>query len=75
VKLIREAIDTLLEKYNIHKRRKILNKAAGIWKERDDLPDFNTSENPWIGAFNGFRENPGVYRYFDRFSSGVARCG
>jgi len=38
--LIREAIDNLLEKYNSSKRQKILDRAAGMWKDRDDLPDF-----------------------------------
>jgi len=38
--LIREAIDNLLEKYNSYKRQKVLDRAAGIWKDRDDLPDF-----------------------------------
>jgi len=38
--LIREAIDNLLEKYNSYKRQRVLDRVAGMWKERDDLPDF-----------------------------------
>ena len=38
--LIREAIDNLISKYNQNKRRKILDRAAGMWASRDDLPNF-----------------------------------
>lgn len=39
--LIREAVDTLIAKYNKNKRQRILDKAAGMWKDREDLPDFS----------------------------------
>ncbi len=38
--LIREAVDALIAKYNKSKRQRILDKTAGMWKDRDDLPDF-----------------------------------
>lgn len=39
--LIREAIDSLIEKYNANRRQRVLKRVAGMWKDRDDLPDFN----------------------------------
>lgn len=38
--LIRDAIDTFIETYKKPNRKMILQKAAGLWKERKDLPDF-----------------------------------
>ncbi len=40
--LIREAIDRLLEKKGGTYRREVLDKAAGMWKRRKDLPDFRS---------------------------------
>ncbi len=39
--LIREAIDSLIDRYNKNKRQRVIDKAAGMWKDRDDLPDFS----------------------------------
>ncbi|MGE5340915.1 MAG: CopG family transcriptional regulator [Candidatus Omnitrophota bacterium] len=39
--LIREAIDNLLEKNDAYNRRMIRDRVAGIWKDREDLPDFS----------------------------------
>ncbi|MBA3237659.1 MAG: CopG family transcriptional regulator [Parachlamydiaceae bacterium] len=41
--LIREAIDQYIEGYRQKKQKKseILDAAAGIWKNRKDLPDFS----------------------------------
>ncbi|MCP4153303.1 MAG: ribbon-helix-helix protein, CopG family [bacterium] len=39
--IIREAIDALIEKYNSNRQQKILDNTAGMWRERDDLPDFS----------------------------------
>jgi hypothetical protein len=38
--LIREAIDRLVEQSSALPRRQILEEAAGMWKNRTDLPDF-----------------------------------
>jgi len=38
--LIREAVDELITRYSENRHQEILEKAAGIWKDRDDLPDF-----------------------------------
>ncbi|NIM11518.1 MAG: ribbon-helix-helix domain-containing protein [Candidatus Aminicenantes bacterium] len=45
--LIREAVDELIARYSETRRQKILNKAAGIWKNRDDLPDFGKLRKDW----------------------------
>ncbi|MGE5340853.1 MAG: CopG family transcriptional regulator [Candidatus Omnitrophota bacterium] len=39
--LIREAINNFLEKNDAYKRQMILDRVAGIWKDRKDLPDFS----------------------------------
>ena len=39
--LIREATDRFLEQFNDTWRQKVLKNAAGMWKNRDDLPDFS----------------------------------
>ena len=40
--LIREAVDRFLEAVSENQRTNVLNKAAGLWKNRRDLPDFTT---------------------------------
>lgn len=45
--LIREAIDILIEQASQERRNKILNEAAGIWKNRSDVPDFKTIRSEW----------------------------
>ncbi len=34
-------IDAFIEKHNEDNRRRAIAKAAGMWKDRDDLPDFS----------------------------------
>ncbi len=38
--LIREAVDRLIEQSATKRRHAVLAKAAGMWSDRDDLPDF-----------------------------------
>ena len=45
--LIREAVDELIARYSESGRREILEKAAGIWKDRDDLPGFARIRKEW----------------------------
>ncbi len=45
--LIREAIDILIEQASQERRKKILDEAAGIWKNRSDLPDFKKIRSEW----------------------------
>ncbi len=46
--LIREAVDRLIDQGGRDERReRVLRQAAGIWKERDDLPDFEAMRSEW----------------------------
>lgn len=38
--LIREAIDNMLAQSGEPDRRSLLRQARGLWRDRDDLPDF-----------------------------------
>lgn len=38
--LIREAVDQFVELASGNRREAVVNHAAGIWRERKDLPDF-----------------------------------
>ena len=38
--LIREAIDSYIERNDAAHRLAVLKRLAGMWKDRDDLPDF-----------------------------------
>ncbi|PIP39598.1 MAG: CopG family transcriptional regulator [Desulfobacterales bacterium CG23_combo_of_CG06-09_8_20_14_all_51_8] len=48
--LIREAVDRLIDQSGDNHREAILKKAAGIWKERADLPDFRSIRTEWDRA-------------------------
>ncbi len=45
--LIREAIDNLIGQAGTGRREAALRKAAGIWKDRKDLPDFKKMRRDW----------------------------
>lgn len=45
--LIREAVDEYLAKHSEERRKEVLERAAGIWKDRDDLPDFDKLRKEW----------------------------
>ena len=45
--LIREAVDQFIELASGSRRKSELNKAAGMWRDRDDLPDFRTARRSW----------------------------
>ena len=45
--LIREAVDRLIDQAGRSRRETVLREAAGIWKDRTDLPDFQVSRNGW----------------------------
>ncbi len=45
--LIREAIDRLIEQAGQDQKKTALKEAAGIWKDRDDLPDFRALRSEW----------------------------
>jgi hypothetical protein len=39
--LVRTAIDDLIAKYSRRRRDGVLARLSGIWRDRDDLPDFS----------------------------------
>lgn len=45
--IIREAIDRLIDQSNQNQKQAVLREAAGIWKNRDDLPDFRAMRSEW----------------------------
>lgn len=45
--LIRRAIDRLIDQTSDIQRKSILMEAAGIWKNRADLPDFRAVRSEW----------------------------
>ena len=45
--LIREAVDRLIDESHGSRREIVLQKAAGIWKDRKDLPDFRRMRADW----------------------------
>lgn len=45
--LIREAVDQLIDRAGCSRRETVLQKAAGIWRDRTDLPDFSAHRSQW----------------------------
>ncbi len=45
--IIREAIDLLIEQTGHGRKESALQEAAGIWKNRKDLPDFRATRSEW----------------------------
>jgi hypothetical protein len=45
--LIREAVDALIHHFSRGRREGVLQDAAGIWKDRADLPDFAGLRKRW----------------------------
>ncbi len=45
--LIREAVDEYIIKHSEAHRKKVFERAAGMWKDRDDLPDFEKLRKEW----------------------------
>jgi hypothetical protein len=59
--LIREAIDRLIDQTGQNQKKTTLREAAGIWKDRDDLPDFRAIRSEW-DAENG--DGDEIMRFF-----------
>jgi len=45
--LIRKAVNRLIDQSSLANREAVLKNAAGIWKNRDDLPDFARTRSDW----------------------------
>lgn len=48
--LIREAVDRFLESSSSRRRQDAVCAAAGMWKNRDDIPDFGAVRAEWDRA-------------------------
>jgi hypothetical protein len=46
-RLIREAVDMLIQQSSKDRRRAVLKKAAGMWKDRTHLPDLRSLRAEW----------------------------
>ena len=52
--IIRQAIDQFLESAGEDRRRRVLDAASGMWKDRTDLPDWGELRDSWErGDLNG----------------------
>jgi len=45
--LMKKAVVRLIDEKGYTRRKAILHEAAGIWKDRDDLPDFRATRSEW----------------------------
>jgi predicted DNA-binding protein len=45
--IIREAIDRMIDETRQSRKELALREAAGIWKDRKDLPDFRAIRSEW----------------------------
>ncbi len=45
--LIREAVDRFIDQAVLSRKDAVLREAAGIWKDRTDLPDFTATRTEW----------------------------
>ena len=45
--LIRNAVDNMVGQFSKARRNAVLDNAAGLWKDRDDLPDFDALRTQW----------------------------
>ena len=45
--IIREAVDDLIARSSAASRNAALDAAAGLWRDRDDLPDFSALRQHW----------------------------
>jgi predicted DNA-binding protein len=45
--IIREAVDRFISEEGYSRRKTVLREAAGMWKDRKDLPDFRAMRAEW----------------------------
>jgi len=45
--LIREAVDDLIGKFSHERREGVLERLSGLWRGRNDLPDFSSLRKEW----------------------------
>ncbi len=54
--LIREAVDRYLEQSTAEHLHAVLARAEGVWRDRDDLPDFASLRAEWDRAAPPIRD-------------------
>ena len=45
--LVRLAVDQFIAVHDVDRKAKMRKKAAGMWRDRDDLPDFASQRTSW----------------------------
>ena len=45
--LIREAVDHFIDSASGQRRDAVLDQAAGMWRDREELPDFDAARSSW----------------------------
>jgi hypothetical protein len=45
--VVQEGLDLVAERLRLEERRRVFERAFGIWKDRDDLPDFEADRREW----------------------------
>jgi hypothetical protein len=45
--IIRQAIDQMISRSSKSRRDSVLDRVAGVWKDRNDLPDFAAVRGQW----------------------------
>ena len=45
--LVRQAVDALIEQSGHARRQAAIDRIAGLWKDRIDLPDFKSLRKEW----------------------------
>ncbi len=45
--VLHEAIEQFIARFTSQDRRTVLRQARGIWKDREDLPDFEVMRQEW----------------------------
>jgi hypothetical protein len=45
--LVREALDQFIAQFQNEDQRRLMQKARGIWKDRQDLPSLQDLRNEW----------------------------
>ena len=49
--VIREAVDRFIERNSHHRRAAVLRRAAGLWRDRADVPDLAALRRGWDRNF------------------------
>lgn len=56
--ILQDGLDLLAESLRLEQRREILDRVAGLWKDRDDLPDWEAHRREMDGRIDRLWEMP-----------------